>query len=83
MTYACGKQFVKYMDSFLPVLEMGLQHHQVGGRLAQLCISHPHGPAAIEWEQLLLHLPFNSSCCPLQLNGLAACFILRCVPFKH
>lgn len=29
MTYACGRQFVKYMDKFLPVLEMGLSHHRV------------------------------------------------------
>lgn len=28
MTYACGRQFVKYMDKFLPVLEMGLSHHR-------------------------------------------------------
>lgn len=29
MTYACGRQFVKYMERFMPVLEMGLQQHQV------------------------------------------------------
>lgn len=30
MTYACGRQFIKYMEKFLPVLEMGLSQHQVG-----------------------------------------------------
>jgi importin subunit beta-1 len=28
-TYATGKQFVKYMDSFFPVLLQGLTNHQV------------------------------------------------------
>lgn len=30
LTYACGAQFSKYMQSFYPVLEMGLQQHLVG-----------------------------------------------------
>ena len=29
LTYACGPQFSKYMQSFYPVLEMGLQQHLV------------------------------------------------------
>lgn len=29
-TYATGKQFVKYMDTFFPVLQQGLTNHQVG-----------------------------------------------------
>lgn len=28
--YAAGKQFVKYMESFFPVLLQGLTNHQVG-----------------------------------------------------
>lgn len=30
VTYATGKQFVKYMERFFPVLEQGLTNHQVG-----------------------------------------------------
>ena len=33
--YAAGKQFVKYMESFFPVLLQGLTNHQVG---AALCL---------------------------------------------
>ena len=29
MTYACGRQFSKYMERFFPVLQMGLAQHQV------------------------------------------------------
>jgi importin subunit beta-1 len=29
LTYACGAQFSKYMQTFYPVLEMGLQQHLV------------------------------------------------------
>lgn len=28
MTHPCGKSFVKYMESFYPVLDLGLQRHQ-------------------------------------------------------
>ena len=28
LTYACGPQFVKYMERFFPVLQMGLTNHQ-------------------------------------------------------
>ena len=28
MTYACGRQFSKYMERFFPVLEMGLKQYQ-------------------------------------------------------
>ena len=28
LTYACGPQFVKYMERFFPVLEMGLTNHK-------------------------------------------------------
>ncbi|KAL4428164.1 hypothetical protein ABPG75_002253 [Micractinium tetrahymenae] len=28
MTYACGRQFSKYMERFYPVLQTGLAHHQ-------------------------------------------------------
>ena len=30
LTYACGPQFSKYMQSFYPILEVGLQQHLVG-----------------------------------------------------
>lgn len=33
MTYACGRQFSKYMEKFFPVLQTGLAQHQVGGGL--------------------------------------------------
>ena len=36
LTYACGPQFSKYMQSFYPVLEMGLQQHLVS---CSLCAS--------------------------------------------
>ena len=36
--YAAGKQFVKYMESFFPVLLQGLTNHQVGAAL-YLCSS--------------------------------------------
>lgn len=29
LTYACGAQFSKYMQSFYPILEIGLQQHLV------------------------------------------------------
>lgn len=29
LTYACGTQFNKYMERFLPILEKGLTNHQV------------------------------------------------------
>ena len=29
MTYACGRQFSKYMERLYPVLQMGLSQHQV------------------------------------------------------
>ena len=29
LTYACGAQFSKYMQSFYPILEVGLQQHLV------------------------------------------------------
>ena len=29
LTYACGPQFVKYMDRFFPVLELGLKNYKV------------------------------------------------------
>jgi len=28
LTYACGPQFVKYLERFFPVLEMGLANHK-------------------------------------------------------
>ena len=30
LTYACGQSFTKYMQSFYPVLELGLKNHRVG-----------------------------------------------------
>ena len=42
LTYACGPQFSKYMQSFYPVLEMGLQQHLVSCSLcgcAHACAS--------------------------------------------
>lgn len=30
LTYACGPQFVKYMERFFPTLELGLTNYQVG-----------------------------------------------------
>jgi len=52
-TYTTGKQFVKYMDSFFPVLQTGLTNHQVrpfcrcnvpGFQCAKLlCVSYPKG----------------------------------------
>jgi len=30
LTYACGQSFTKYMQSFYPVLELGLKIHRVG-----------------------------------------------------
>lgn len=36
LTYACGAQFSKYMQSFYPVLEMGLQQHLVTPPLSLL-----------------------------------------------
>ena len=38
LTYACGPQFVKYMERFFPVLQMGLTNHQ-----ARHC-TWRHGP---------------------------------------
>ena len=29
LTYACGPQFVKYMERFYPILEAGLKNYQV------------------------------------------------------
>ena len=29
LTYACGAQFSKYMQSFYPILEIGLKQHLV------------------------------------------------------
>lgn len=31
VTYASGKQFIKYMESFSPILVQGLTNHQVRG----------------------------------------------------
>ena len=36
LTYVSGRQFVKYMERFFPILEMGLSNHQV--RSARLWI---------------------------------------------
>lgn len=33
LTYACGAQFSKYMQSFYPILEIGLQQHLVSHRM--------------------------------------------------
>ena len=30
LTYACGQSFTKYMQSFYPVLKLGLENHRVG-----------------------------------------------------
>ncbi len=30
LTYVCGQSFTKYMQSFYPVLELGLKNHRVG-----------------------------------------------------
>lgn len=35
LTYACGAQFSKYMQSFYPILEIGLQQHLVSLRPAE------------------------------------------------
>jgi importin subunit beta-1 len=38
LTYACGPQFVKYLERFFPVLEMGLANHKARARRAgRLC----------------------------------------------
>ena len=47
LTYACGPQFVKYMERFFPVLQMGLTNHQ-----ARHCI----GSMAVTWEPIVLWL---------------------------
>ena len=36
LTYACGPQFVKYMERFFPVLEMGLTKHKARSPQAKL-----------------------------------------------
>lgn len=41
MTYACGRQFSKYMERFYPVLQTGLAHHQVGAAGPGACAAHP------------------------------------------
>ena len=33
LTYACGRQFSKYMEAFFPVLERGLSRYQVHGEV--------------------------------------------------
>lgn len=39
LTYACGQSFTKYMQSFYPVLKLGLENHRVSlHRLSFLCI---------------------------------------------
>lgn len=30
LTYACGQSFTKYLQSFYPVLKLGLENHRVG-----------------------------------------------------
>ncbi len=39
LTYVCGQSFTKYMQSFYPVLELGLKNHRVGllSSIAKLC----------------------------------------------
>ena len=36
LTYACGQSFTKYMQSFYPVLKLGLENHRVGLRTLSL-----------------------------------------------
>ena len=55
LTYACGPQFVKYMERFFPVLQMGLTNHQarpppppaalaMTRRSVMVCAILKHGP---------------------------------------
>lgn len=38
LTYACGQSFTKYMQSFYPVLKLGLENHRVGlHKLLSIC----------------------------------------------
>lgn len=36
LTYVCGQSFTKYMQSFYPVLELGLKNHRV--RSSSVCL---------------------------------------------
>lgn len=44
LTYTTGRQFIKYMDRFFPVLEQGLTNHQARSARHALCHS-PSTPA--------------------------------------
>lgn len=37
LTYACGQSFTKYMQSFYPVMKLGLENHRVGLTLLFAC----------------------------------------------
>ena len=61
LTYACGPQFVKYMERFYPILESGLKNYQVRHQahagdhcLVSKDLLQQASLKAIKWDDVLL-----------------------------
>ena len=69
LTYACGRQFSKYMERFYPVLQTGLAQHQVRRRrrCGTVCVS----ALCVCWA------------CAAARNGGAVVLTSCCAPWPH